>query len=51
MNREKYPDPERNMANTLKLSYVVDVDGSWLLGSGIYADNEVDIKNTFRDLE
>ena len=35
-----YPDPERNMANTLKLSYVVDVDGTWLLGSGIYADDE-----------
>lgn len=37
-----YPDPERNMTNTLKLSYVVDVDGSWLLGSGIYADNEAE---------
>jgi len=35
-----YPDPERNMADTLKLSYVVDVDGTCLLGSGIYADNE-----------
>jgi len=35
-----YPDPERNMADTLKLSYVVDVDGTWLLGSGIYSDNE-----------
>ena len=35
-----YPDPSRNMADRLKLSYVVDVDGTWLLGSGIYADNE-----------
>ena len=37
-----YPDPERNMADTLKLSYVVDVDGTWLLGSGIYSDNEAE---------
>jgi signal transduction histidine kinase len=37
-----YPDPSRNMTNTLKLSYVVDVDGNWLLGSGIYADNEAE---------
>lgn len=35
-----YPDPSRNMTDTLKLSYVVDVDGTWLLGSGIYADDE-----------
>ena len=35
-----YPDPERNMADTLKLSYVVDIDGTWFLGSGIYSDNE-----------
>jgi polar amino acid transport system substrate-binding protein len=35
-----YPDPSRNMTDTLKLSYVVDVDGSWLLGSGMYTDNE-----------
>ena len=34
-----YPDPSRNMTNMLKLGYVVDVDGSWLLGSGMYADN------------
>ena len=34
-----YPDPSRNMTDTLKLSYVVDMDGSWLLGSGMYADN------------
>ena len=35
-----YPDPSRNMADRLKLSYVVDIDGTWFLGSGIYADNE-----------
>jgi polar amino acid transport system substrate-binding protein len=35
-----YPDPSRNMTDTLKLSYAVDVDGTWLLGSGIYADSE-----------
>jgi len=37
-----YPDPSRNMTDRLKLSYVVDVDGSWLLGSGMYADNEAE---------
>ena len=37
-----YPDPSRNMTDMLKLSYVVDVDGTWLLGSGIYADNEAE---------
>jgi signal transduction histidine kinase len=37
-----YPDPSRNMTNKLKLSYVADVDGSWLLGSGMYADNEAE---------
>jgi len=35
-----YPDPSRNMADRLKLSYVVDIDGTWFLGSGIYADND-----------
>jgi signal transduction histidine kinase len=35
-----YPDPSRNMTDTLKLSYVVDVDGIWLLGSGIYANSD-----------
>ncbi|HWQ18624.1 MAG TPA: cache domain-containing protein [Methanotrichaceae archaeon] len=33
-----YPDPSRNMTPALKLSYVVNVDGTWFLGSGIYAD-------------
>jgi polar amino acid transport system substrate-binding protein len=37
-----YPDPSRSMTGTLKLSYVVDVDGTWFLGSGIYADNEAE---------
>jgi ABC-type amino acid transport substrate-binding protein len=35
-----YPDPTRNMTETLKLSYVVDVEGTWFLGSGIYAKGE-----------
>lgn len=33
-----YPDSSRGMRRALKLSYVADVDGSWFLGSGIYAD-------------
>jgi signal transduction histidine kinase len=32
-----YPDPSKNMTQTLKLSYVVNVDDKWFLGSGIYA--------------
>jgi ABC-type amino acid transport substrate-binding protein len=32
-----YPDPSRNMTQSLKLSYVANVDGTWFLGSGIYA--------------
>jgi polar amino acid transport system substrate-binding protein len=32
-----YPDSSRNMDPALKLSYVVDVDGTWFLGSGIYS--------------
>ncbi|MFB3763900.1 MAG: cache domain-containing protein [Methanotrichaceae archaeon] len=35
-----YPDPSRNMTPALKLSYVVDVDGTWFLGSGIYAKSQ-----------
>ncbi len=35
-----YPDPTRNMTQTLKLSYVVNVDGTWFLGAGIYAKSE-----------
>lgn len=35
-----YSDPSRNMTQRLKLSYVADVDGTWLLGSGIYAKGE-----------
>ena len=32
-----YPDPSRNMTQALKLSYVVNIDDTWFLGSGIYA--------------
>lgn len=35
-----YPDASRNMTSALKLSYVVNVDDTWLLGSGIYTDSE-----------
>jgi signal transduction histidine kinase len=35
-----YPDPSRNMTLALKLSYVANVDDSWFLGSGIYANGE-----------
>jgi signal transduction histidine kinase len=35
-----YPDSSRNMTQRLKLSYVTDVDGTWFLGSGIYAKGE-----------
>lgn len=35
-----YPDPSRNVIQTLKLSYVVNVDDTWFLGSGIYAMGE-----------
>lgn len=35
-----YPDPSRNMSQALKLSYVVNVDDTWFLGSGIYAEDE-----------
>jgi signal transduction histidine kinase len=34
------PDPSRNMTPALKLSYVANVDGTWFLGSGIYAKGE-----------
>jgi signal transduction histidine kinase len=32
-----YPDPSKNLTPALKLSYVVNVDGSWFLGSEIHA--------------
>lgn len=35
-----YPDSSRNMTPSLKLSYVVNVDDTWLLGSGIYSQGE-----------
>ena len=34
-----YPDPAENFSVKFKTSYVVDVDGSWFVGSGIYAKN------------
>ncbi|OPY53127.1 MAG: Cache domain protein [Methanosaeta sp. PtaU1.Bin112] len=33
-----YPDPSGNMTQRLKLSYVTNVDDTWFLGSGIYAE-------------
>ncbi len=35
-----YPDSSRNMTPELKLSYVVNVDDTWFLGSGVYAKSE-----------
>jgi len=35
-----YPDPSNNTTQRLKLEYVTDVDGTWFLGSGIYAKGE-----------
>ena len=35
-----YPDPSRKMIPALKLSYAVNVDDTWFLGSGIYAKAE-----------
>jgi polar amino acid transport system substrate-binding protein len=35
-----YPDPSRNMTETLKLSHVANVDGTWFLGYGIYSKGE-----------
>lgn len=35
-----YPDPAANMTEKLKLSFVENVDGTWFLGSGIYAGSE-----------
>jgi len=35
-----YPDPSRNMTQALKIGYVVNVDNTWFLGSGIYANDE-----------
>jgi polar amino acid transport system substrate-binding protein len=32
----RYPDPAENFSVKVKTSYVVDVDGSWFVGSGIY---------------
>jgi signal transduction histidine kinase len=35
-----YPDSSRNMTPALKLGYVVNVDDTWYMGSGIYASGE-----------
>jgi polar amino acid transport system substrate-binding protein len=35
-----YPDSSRNVTLALKLGYVVNVDDTWYLGSGIYARGE-----------
>lgn len=35
-----YPDSSRSMTQALKLGYVVNVDATWILGSGIYAKGE-----------
>jgi len=44
-----FPEPEKNMTLTLKLSYVRKVDDDWWLGSGIYA-NEVEQTEGFSAL-
>ena len=36
-----YPDPAKNMTQSLKLSYVVNVDDTWFLGSGIYSKGKI----------
>jgi polar amino acid transport system substrate-binding protein len=36
-----YPDASRNMTTALKLSYVINVDDTWYLGSGIYTKSEM----------
>jgi polar amino acid transport system substrate-binding protein len=36
-----YPDASRNMTPALKLSYVVNVNDTWFLGSGIYTKSEM----------
>ncbi len=35
-----YTDSPRNITPTLKLSYVANVDDTWFLGSGIYAEGD-----------
>lgn len=35
-----YPHPSQDMIPRLKLSYAVNVDDTWLLGSGIYSQDE-----------
>jgi signal transduction histidine kinase len=33
----RYPDPAENFSLKSKTSYVADIDGTWFIGSGIYA--------------
>lgn len=41
-----YPDPARNFTVQKKTSYVIDVDGTWFLGSVIYSSG---MRNLFLD--
>jgi polar amino acid transport system substrate-binding protein len=36
----RYPDPSRNFSIQKKVSYALDVDGTWYVGSGYYIGNE-----------
>lgn len=36
----RYPDPSRNFSIQRKVSYALDVDGTWYIGSGFYIRNE-----------
>ncbi|MEI6293471.1 MAG: cache domain-containing protein [Methanomicrobiales archaeon] len=36
----RYPDPSRNFSIEKKVSYALDVDGTWYVGSGYYPRNE-----------
>jgi hypothetical protein len=36
----RYPDPSRNFSIERKVSYYLDVDGTWYVGSGYYLVNE-----------
>ena len=36
----RYPDPSRNFSIQRKVSYALDVDGTWYIGSGYYTRNE-----------
>jgi len=36
----RYPDPSRNFSIERKVSYALDVDGTWYVGSGYYVRND-----------